>query len=208
LIEALVADTGQVPARAMPRRLGAAALCGGLVALALVLAWLKPRPDLAQALGGGFFWIKAAYTALLGAAGFLATWRLAQPGVSARMATLAALALVAAFEAVAVAQFMALDPHGRMAAMRGASWTDCSRNIVVLAAPMLAATLWALRGLAPTRPAAAGFAAGAFASGLAATIYGLHCAEATFVFVGLWYTLGLLASGALGALAGRYVLRW
>jgi len=65
-----------------------------------------------------------------------------------------------------------------------------------------------LRWMAPTRPMAAGFAAGAFSGGIAATVYGLHCPEATFVFVGLWYTLGVAASGVIGAIAGRYLLRW
>jgi hypothetical protein len=72
----------------------------------------------------------------------------------------------------------------------------------------LAATLVVLRGMAPTRPGLAGFAAGAFAGGLAATVYGLHCGESTMVFVGTWYTLGVLGTGALGAVIGKWALRW
>jgi hypothetical protein len=74
--------------------------------------------------------------------------------------------------------------------------------------PMTLICLWVLRQLAPTRPMLAGFAAGAFSGGVAATVYGLHCPEATFVFVGVWYTLGLVASGLIGALIGRFALRW
>ncbi|WP_233244858.1 NrsF family protein, partial [Caulobacter sp. HMWF009] len=68
--------------------------------------------------------------------------------------------------------------------------------------------LWLVRGLAPTRPVLAGFATGAFAGGVAATVYGLHCPESTFVFVGLWYSLGIMACAGLGAVLGRIVLRW
>ncbi|MDG2520936.1 NrsF family protein [Caulobacter segnis] len=68
--------------------------------------------------------------------------------------------------------------------------------------------LLAMRAFAPSRPAVAGLAAGVFSGALAATVYGLSCAESTATFVATWYTLGMAMSGALGALAGRWVLRW
>ena len=46
------------------------------------------------------------------------------------------------------------------------------------------------------------------AGGVAATVYGLHCPENTFTFVALWYSLGVLLLAALGAVVGRWVLRW
>ena len=208
LIEALAADTGQVPAGSLERRLGLTTLAGAAMALALVLTWLGVRPDLGLAVQGGFFWIKALYTAALGLAGLWATARLAQPGVSARSAFLIAFAVVAAFVILGLVQVLPMDSQARMAALRGVSWQVCSRNIVILAAPMLGVSLWALRWMAPTRPALAGFAAGVFSGGIAATVYGLHCPEATFTFVGLWYTLGVVASGLIGAAAGRFVLKW
>jgi len=208
LIDALAADTRRVPAGALERRLGLTTLAGAAAALVLVLVWLKVRPDLGHAMAGGFFWIKALYTAALGLAGLWATARLAQPYVSARPAFLIALATVAAFAILGFVQFMSVDSYVRMAFLHGVSWTVCSRNIVILSAPMLAMSLWGLRWMAPTRPMLAGFAAGAFSGGFAATIYGLHCPEATFVFVALWYTLGIVASGIIGAVAGRFVLKW
>ncbi|WP_395445953.1 NrsF family protein [Caulobacter sp. UC70_42] len=54
----------------------------------------------------------------------------------------------------------------------------------------------------------AGLATGLFAGGVAATVYGLHCAENTFTFVALWYSLGVLSLAALGAAVGRWALRW
>ena len=208
LIEALAADTGRVPAGSLERRLALTALAGAAAALVLVLAWLKLRPDLGHAVGGGFFWIKALYTVALGAAGLWATVRLAQPYVSARPAFLIGFAAVAAFAIVGLIQFVSVDSYVRMAFLHGVSWQVCSRNIVILAAPMLVMSLWVLRWMAPTQPMLAGFAAGAFSGGVAATVYGLHCPEATFVFVALWYTLGILASGLIGWVAGRFVLKW
>ncbi|HEY3947843.1 NrsF family protein [Phenylobacterium sp.] len=208
LIELLAADTRSVSPAAAPRRLALAALAGAGVALALVIVWLQPRPDLARAASGGFFWIKAAYTAALATAGFLATERLGRPGVSARSAALMALAVLALFETMAILQFAPMTDAARLGAIQGVSWTVCSRHIVMVAAPMTLICLLVLRRLAPTRPMAAGFAAGAFSGAVGATVYGLHCPEATFVFVGLWYTLGVLVSGLIGAVLGRFMLRW
>jgi len=208
LIDILAADTQAVAPGAAPRWLAMAAAGGAAIALMLVLMWLKPRPDLASAMHGGFFWTKAGYTAALGVAGFWATERLARPGGPWRSAAVMGLVVLAGFGFMAVMQFAPMDGAARMAAMRGVSWTVCTRNIVVLAAPMTLICLLVLRQLAPIRPMLAGFAAGAFAGGVAATVYGLHCPEATFVFVSLWYTLGIMVSGLIGSVAGRFMLRW
>jgi hypothetical protein len=207
-IDLLADDVPTVPPAAPQRRLALVALGGGVAALVLVLLWLKLRPDLAQAMSSGFFWIKAAYTAALAVVGFWATERMARPEVRARSAALAGLAIFIAFAVGAVLQFAPLNGATRLAALKGVSWQVCSLNIVILAVPTTVLCLAVLRRLAPTRPFAAGFAAGTFAGALAATVYGLHCPEATFVFVSLWYSLGVAVSGLLGGLAATVALRW
>jgi len=208
LIDLLAADVAPVAKYAVVRRLALGAGAGTIVVLLLVVSWLSLRPDLARAVTGAFFWIKAAYTAALGAAGFWAVERLGRPGTSAtRPAGFGALILLM-FVLAALLQGLSLSGPARLIAVQGVSWTVCTRNIVILAAPLLVITLLLVRQLAPTRPVAAGFAAGAFSGGLAATLYGLHCPEATFVFVALWYTLGVVISGGIGAALGRWALRW
>jgi hypothetical protein len=208
LIELMAADTTPAPLAAPQQRLGLAAVAGAAVAFGLVLAWLGLRPDLAQAVGGGFYWVKTGYTALLGLAGFWACERLARPGGSARGGWMLGALVLAVFAALATHQLSGLDRAGAITALRGVSWTVCTRNILLLGAPMTAMALLVLRGLAPTRPTLAGFAAGAFSGGVAATVYGLHCPEATFLFVSVWYTAGVAACGLLGALFGHRLLRW
>jgi hypothetical protein len=51
-------------------------------------------------------------------------------------------------------------------------------------------------------------AAGLFAGATGAWIYSFSCNERSLVFVAIWYTLGIMLSGLLGALAGPRVLRW
>lgn len=208
LIDALASDAGRAQ-RPPQRRLALVAGLGALAALVLVLAWLRTRPDLMPAMRGGMFWMKAAYTAALGVAGYLAIERLARPGGSGRRGWFLGGAVLGLFALLGVVQAM-MSPDIQMALrmLRGHSWNVCSRNILTLSLPMLALGLWTVRGMAPTRPVLAGFATGLFSGGVAATVYGLHCPEHTFTFVALWYSLGVLLTAALGALIGRWALRW
>ena len=208
LIDQLATAPRAIPDGAVQRRFVGVAAAGGLAALALVLMWLGTRDDLALAMTGRMFWMKATYTALLAVAGFWALERLARPDGVPRRALVFGAIVLALFVGMGLGQGLMVGHAQRMEMMRGGSWTVCARNILMLALPGLAATLLVLRGMAPTRPALTGFAAGAFAGGVAATIYGLHCGESTMVFVGTWYTLGVLGTGALGAVVGRWALRW
>ena len=76
------------------------------------------------------------------------------------------------------------------------------------ALPTLLATFWALRQLAPTRLTLAGAGAGLFAGGVGAFVYCFHCTESTAPFIAIWYTLGVVLTMAVGAVLGRYLLRW
>ena len=208
LIDQLATAPRAIPKGAVQRRFVGVAAAAALAALVLCLGWLGAREDLALAMTGRMFWMKATYTALLAIAGFWALERLARPDGAPKKALLFGAIVLALFVGLGVGQGLAVGHEQRMAMMRGGSWTVCARNILMLALPGLAATLLVLRGMAPTRLALAGFAAGAFAGGVAATVYGLHCGESTMVFVGTWYTLGVLGTGALGAVIGRWALRW
>lgn len=206
LIEALTLDTR--PARGIPPRLMAAAALGGLATFVLLVLWLGFRPDLALATATRMFWMKAAYTALLALGGFWAIERASRPTGSPRSGMILALTVFALLAAVGIWQFMHAEATDRMPMLMGHSWRRCPRNILVLGLPILAAVLLAVRGLAPARLTLAGTASGLFAGGVAATIYGLHCPEHTMAFVAVWYSLGVAAVTALGAILGHWVLRW
>jgi len=90
----------------------------------------------------------------------------------------------------------------------GESFALCPFRILALAAPVFAAALIALRRLAPTQLALAGFAAGLLAGGIGAAVYCLFCQEKAPLFVVTWYSLGMLGCAGLGALIGPRLLRW
>jgi hypothetical protein len=97
----------------------------------------------------------------------------------------------------------------RLADWLGRTWTVCGRNILLVSAAAAVPTFLSARRLAPTRPAFSGFALGVATGGIAATAYGvLHCPESTAAFVATWYTIGIALSGVIGAVAGRFALRW
>jgi hypothetical protein len=97
---------------------------------------------------------------------------------------------------------------GHVAVLLGHSWARCPFNVLLLSLPGLAGALWALRGLAPTRPRAAGLAAGLLAGALGALGYSLSCTELSPAFVAVWYSLGVALAGGLGAILGPRLLRW
>jgi len=205
LIRTLAIDSGPVPARPIMPRLVAVALAGSVLWLGALTYWFGMP---AQSAHAGWFWMKASYSVLLAVSGLMATARLARPGgrVGAvawlAVATLAWLLMMAGHETMRA-------PPGQMAHLwLGQTWRICPVRILVIAAPIYAAVLWVMRRTAPTRLALTGAAAGLFAGAVAAAIYGLYCQETAAAFVVVWYSLGIVACAALGAVIGRYLLRW
>lgn len=206
LIESLSQDLG--PVASIRRRLLTPGLAGCVIALGLVAGWLGFRPDIMGAWAVPMFWVKAGYTGLIALAGYGCARLLARPVGGARGGFILAGVVVALVTLGGAVQFMMTDASERMLLLAGGSWQVCSQNIVILGAPILGMTLLALRSLAPTKLALTGAAAGLFASGLAATVYGLHCPEHALAFVAVWYSLGMAILTAAGAVLGPWALRW
>jgi hypothetical protein len=208
LIEALAIDTPPARPGFTAGRIGLAAGLGGTAAFGLLMAWRGLRPDLAQAAGEIFFWVKLGYAAAFAMAGAALAERFARPGVTAGSRWLLVAAPVAILAAIAVAVSLGKPPAQLRSDWLGESWRMCPFRILGLATPVFAAALWAFRRLAPTRLRLAGFAAGLMAGGVGASVYCLYCQESTALFVLTWYSLGMLACGAAGALLGPRLLRW
>jgi hypothetical protein len=207
LIDLLAQDAGPAPPGYAWRRLSLALAAGGAAALLAVVFWLRCQPLLA-AVEQPWFWMKAIYTGLLAVAGALLVRRLATPGASLRAAPVAILAVIVLMAVLGAAQVLQAAPAERLAVVLGNTWRVCSRLILTLSVPIYAALVLAVRALAPVNLTRAGAAAGFAAGALAATVYGLHCPEQGAAFVVVWYSLGIAAATALGALTGRWLLRW
>ena len=207
LIELLARDAQAAPPGFVNRRLLAALVAGGLVTFAIVAGGLHCQPLLAAA-QQSWFWMKAAYTGLLTVAAAVTVRRLSVPGARTGAAPFAAGVIILAMLVLGTDQVFFAAPAARLTLWLGHTWKVCSLLIFLLALPIYACLIAAIRALAPTRPALTGAAAGFLAGTLAATLYGLHCPEQAAAFVATWYTLGIAGATALGAITGRRLLRW
>ena len=206
LIGMLARGAGPAPRAVAARRL-LPVMLGGVAASALLavsVIGLVPTTLFAD----GAWWTKFAYAAGLALA---LTWpfaRLARPVAHTRAPWQLVGAVMATMASLGLWQLAWAEPGARLSNLLGHSWAMCPWNILVLSLPAMGGTFWALRGLAPTRPRAAGLAAGLLAGAVAATGYALSCTELSMVFVATWYTLGIGMAGALGALLGPRLLHW
>jgi hypothetical protein len=208
LVAMLAAQAEPVPRRSATRRLVFALVVGVVLCFAWMLMEFGMRRDLVQATFWPMFWVRLAVPVLVGLAGFVAVQRLARPGVALRGAWIGLALPVVALWALALIVWMAAPAGERAELLWGQTWRSCTVNIVLLSLPVFVAALVALKGLAPTRPALAGAAAGAMAGGAGAAVFALHCPELAAPFIALWYVAGMAVPVAAGALIGPRLLRW
>jgi hypothetical protein len=208
LIVSLASDLRAVPRGEVQRRIGLGLVGGAIVTMALVAAWLGLRPDLGEAMTGYRFWMKAGYTIAIGAIGVAATMRLARPDSSAARGLWWLALPVGILTSLAAVELATTPPGDWNALWQGQSWHVCARNVAVLSLPIFLGLMVAFRRFAPTRLRLTGAVAGLAAGGWAATLYGLHCPEVSALFIVVWYSLGMIAAAAIGAVAGPRLLRW
>ena len=208
LVTLLATGAGATEPNAVVRRYAIALGWGAFGATLLMAILLGVRPDIDAAARLPMFWIKLAFPASVAFASLFAAARLSRPGM--RLGWVAG-ALVAPLLAVwLLAAFMLLSAPlpERAELILGRTWEHCLFGIPTLSVPVFVATLWAMKGLAPTRLSLAGASAGLLAGGVGALVYALHCPEMQAPFLGVWYVLGMLIPAAAGAFLGPFVLRW
>lgn len=208
LIRMLATGAIAVDAGVAGRRL-VTALGWGLAGSVLLMALgYGVRADLAQAACRPIFWIKLLVPVAAALAALQLTRQVAVPGIRITAAPIVLGGLLAlAWTGTAVA-LLSVPPAARAALVLGFTWKTCALSITLLSAPLFMAGFWAIRTLAPTRPALAGSSAGLFAGASGAAVYALHCPEMAVPFLGIWYVLGIAIPAALGALFGQRLLRW
>ena len=208
LIAMLANGAAPVDADAGMRRL-AMALGWGLFGATLLMALLLGvRADLAQALRLPMVWMKLGVPVLAAAAALQLSRRMGLPGTGPGSAPLLLSALLLLAWTGAAAVLLGSAPERWPPLVLGATWKTCPLNIALLSSPVFIAAFWAMRGLAPTRPAQAGGVAGLLAGAAGAAVYALHCPEMAAPFLGVWYVLGMAIPALLGAVLGPRLLHW
>lgn len=205
LIEALAAKVRPIPPGAVHRRLAAGLFLGSVGALLLQWALLGATPRLPGSATLPAFLITASYTLLLGALGLVLAVDLARPeSRGLRWPSLATLMLLVFVFPILVE--LAEVPQGGADTPSGADLIGVP-ILLLLAVPLFAGFVFALRSLAPTRLRAAGAAAALASTGVAATI--CVFSEPTWPISSLpSYAAAIAIACATGALAGPRLLRW
>lgn len=207
LIDMLALGAGAAPRGVALRRLAPAAVAGLLASALLAVGTYGPLPSWMFATSA--LWIKMVYTGLLAAAALWLAARAALPVARTVQPWRAVGTVVLAMLFVGAAVILFdTAPEQRMESLMGQTWKQCPWNVLLLSLPALALIFWAMRGLAPTQLRLAGCAAGLLAGALGAFGYSLSCPEDSPAFIAVWYTLGVVLTGAVGAAFGVRLLRW
>jgi hypothetical protein len=206
-ITALSADPIPEPIR-LGRRVAAALAIGFVCSVALYCLLLGPRPDVAAAAGTMRFWMKFVDSFAFALPTLLLTLRLAYPDAEPRALALWLLAPFILLAAGVVVELSVVPQSEWMSLLMGATAMHCTITIPMLAAPVLAALIVALRAGAPLYPGLTGALAGAAAAGVGALVYASSCPGDSPLFVATWYPLATLICMGVGALAGRWFLAW
>lgn len=208
LIDLLSTRVAPVQGHAAQRRLMMALLFGLPFSFLIMVTLLGLRHDWSDVIGNPMFWIKVLFPTALAAAGLVVTQRLGRPGVRVGAAWVGLLLPLVLVWGLGTWQWVTAPESMRPELLFGQTWRSCAFSILLIALPFWFGGLWALRGLAPLRPTAAGAAAGLMAGGAGAAVYALHCPELGAPFLAVWYVAGIALSTLLGALAGTKLLRW
>ncbi len=208
LIDMLASDVKPVRPGSVGRRIALGMVAGGVVTLILIALTLGINPDLAETMLRYHFWVKWIYCLSLGVLAIVAIRRLARPdGKASDVARWLAVPVILLL-VIGVVEMVHTPSREWLAMWLGQSWRECPWTVLAAAMPILAGLLWSFRRFAPTRLREAGAAAGLAAGAFSATLYCLHCPEASAIFVLTWYTLGIVLATAVGALMGPRLLRW
>ena len=167
------------------------------------------RPDMATATLTMIFWVKLAYVAGIGAIALWAVERLVRPGVPTGNLLFVASGADLGRDALGcISADRTARRRLREHLIMGFSAAAAPWRILAAALPPLVGLAWAVRGLAPTRLVFSGTMVGLAAGGFGAASYAMHCQESTAPFLFIWYSLGVIACGFVGAVLGPRVLRW
>lgn len=207
LIRAIAEDAA--PAGPTPQSWLALALTAAVAAAAL-LFWLLlgPRGNALASLGEPRFLLKFIVTLALAAAAIGLVLRLIRPG-AALGPWRSGLLLAPGLLLIGMAgELVVMPSDGWLTALVGRNARTCLTYIPLMGLAPLGLILFALRSGAPTRPAVTGAVAGLIAGGISAVFYASHCPDDSPLFVATWYVIAIGMLVALGALIGRWLLRW
>jgi hypothetical protein len=208
LIELLV-EGPRAPSRAaVSNRLGAGFAISVVAAVLTLMILLDGRAHLATLSITPTFWAKVALPLSIATVAISLVSRLSRPGVRVGPLWIAVVVPIAITWVAAIVTLITTPLEARAELLLGHTWRTCSLNIALLSVPPFVAMIWAMRGLAPTRPQLVGAVVGLLAGAIGASVYCLRCPETSPPFWATWYVVGMAVPTIAGSLLGKRALRW
>ena len=188
--------------------LATAIVVGAVIAVAIFVFGVGPRPDMSVAIHAIRVQFKFlfALTLLSGAAG--AVTRVGRPDATPGPWTFVLAAAQILLGLAVIAELLGTPAPSWMTRLVGQNAVYCLTLIPAMALGPLACLLVALRDSAPAHPGRAGAAAGLAASGIAVVLYASHCPDDSPLFVAVWYSSAITIVVAAGYFAGERLLKW
>ena len=178
-----------------------------ILACGAVAYFLGIRNDLAMGMANEMFFLRSGVLLMLGIATAYSAVNLARPGVgNLNRGWIWALATAALFPLTAA--IMSAINMPPMEALRPSEGLHClavsSMSALVIGSGL---TLWLRQG-APTSPERAGWLVGIASGALGAAAYNIYCPFNDIYYIGLWFTLPVLASAIVGRICVPRLIRW
>jgi len=166
------------------------------------------RSDMPELILTTMFWVRLAFPIAIVVAALNLAARLGRPGAPLKLAWFATVMPFLVMLLLVAFILHATPPGYRLRLILGTTWRVTTANIVLLSLPSLAAVMWTMKGLAPTRLVPAGAGAGLLAGAQGLLVYTLYCSEMSVPFWGIWYVLALIIVTGIGAAIAPVYLRW
>lgn len=206
LIAALAQDIQPVRLTPIWWRFAAASLVGAALAGLVVWVVFGVREHLSDAMFAVL--TKSAYGLVAVAIAAPLAYALSQPNTRIRAWIAPAIVLIVASLLVAGFVVAMAPTEQRLSVWLAGGFPECLRRIPMLATPVAVALVFVTRGLTPTRLTLAGAAVGGLAGAIAAVAYSWFCPVDSVAYVATWYLAAILLCAGLGAVFGRWLLRW
>ena len=206
LIDGLVEDLE--PVRTLKPSSGLAVV-GALTLFAVlaVAAILGVRNDLKTGIADEMFFLRSGVLLMLGIATTITVVKMARPGVGKlSRGWIWALSTAALFPlTAAIMSAIQMPPVEALRPMEG---LKCLLVSSIAALTIGSGLTWWLRQGAATSPERAGWLIGIASGALGAAAYNIHCPFNDIYYVGLWFTIPVIASALVGRLLVPPLIRW
>ncbi|PHR21658.1 MAG: hypothetical protein COA41_00685 [Sphingopyxis sp.] len=206
LIDGLVEDLE--PVRTLKPSSGLAVVGAlTLFAVAAVAAILGVRNDLKTGIADEMFFLRSGVLLMLGIAATITVVKMARPGVG-KLSRGWIWALITAALFPLTAAIMSAIQMPPVEALRPMEGLKCLLVSSIAALTIGSGLTWWLRQGAATSPERAGWLIGIASGALGAAAYNIHCPFNDIYYVGLWFTIPVIASALVGRLLVPLLIRW